>query len=112
MGFIGTHSAHFSKPYKRLMGTPCSWREYVADGTSAEIPREAAGSSDLQRCGRISNCPKLSATASRSKCPPLSQCRWKESILNRMAHRDRADGTMLDYWKRQSVLLHTRPRNL
>jgi len=37
MGFIGTHSAHFSKPYKRLMGTPCSWREYVADGTSAEI---------------------------------------------------------------------------
>ena len=37
MGFIGTHSAHFSRPYKRLMGTPCSWREYVADGTSAEI---------------------------------------------------------------------------
>ena len=37
MGFIGTHSAHFSKPLKRLLGTPCSWREYVADGTSAEI---------------------------------------------------------------------------
>jgi trehalose utilization protein len=37
MGFLGTHSAHFSKPYKRLMGTRCSWREYVEDGTSAEI---------------------------------------------------------------------------
>jgi trehalose utilization protein len=37
MGFIATHSAHFSKPLKQLLGTPCSWREYVADGTSAEI---------------------------------------------------------------------------
>jgi len=37
MGFIGTHSAHFSKPLKRLLGTPCSWREYVDDGSSAEI---------------------------------------------------------------------------
>jgi trehalose utilization protein len=33
MGFIATHSAHFSRPLKRLLGTPCSWREYVADGT-------------------------------------------------------------------------------
>jgi trehalose utilization protein len=37
MGFIGTHSCHFAKPFKSLMGTKCSWREYVADGTSAEI---------------------------------------------------------------------------
>jgi trehalose utilization protein len=37
MGFIGTHSAHFSKPLKKLLGTPCSWKEYVADGTSVEI---------------------------------------------------------------------------
>ena len=37
MGFIGTHSCHFAKPFKKLMGTPCSWREYVADGTSAEV---------------------------------------------------------------------------
>lgn len=29
MGFIGLHSAHFSKPLKRLLGTSCglSWRE-------------------------------------------------------------------------------------
>ena len=29
MGFIPLHSAHHSKPFKRLMGTPChlSWRE-------------------------------------------------------------------------------------
>ncbi|CAN5722117.1 hypothetical protein BH20VER1_BH20VER1_25460 [soil metagenome] len=29
MGFIALHSAHYSKPFKRLMGTPCSltWRE-------------------------------------------------------------------------------------
>jgi len=37
MGFIGTHSCHFAKPFKKLMGTRCSWREYVDDGTSAEI---------------------------------------------------------------------------
>jgi trehalose utilization protein len=37
MGFIGTHSAHFSKALKRLLGTACSWREYVDDGTSAQI---------------------------------------------------------------------------
>ncbi len=29
MGFIALHSAHFAKPFKRLMGTPCAlkWRE-------------------------------------------------------------------------------------
>lgn len=29
MGLVALHSAHFSKPFKRLMGTPCSlkWRE-------------------------------------------------------------------------------------
>lgn len=29
MGFVGLHSAHFSKPFKRLMGTSCNlkWRE-------------------------------------------------------------------------------------
>lgn len=37
MGFIGTHSCHFAKPFKKLMGTKCSWREYVDDGTSAQI---------------------------------------------------------------------------
>jgi len=37
LGFIGTHSAHFSKPLKRLLGTPCSWREYVYYCSSAEI---------------------------------------------------------------------------
>lgn len=37
MGFISTHSSHFAKPYRKLMGTPCSWREYKTDGTSVEI---------------------------------------------------------------------------
>lgn len=33
MGFVGLHSAHYSKPFRRLMGTSCSlkWRE--ADDT-------------------------------------------------------------------------------
>ena len=37
MGFIGTHSAHFSKPLKALLQSECSWGEYVADGTTAEV---------------------------------------------------------------------------
>jgi trehalose utilization protein len=37
MGFIATHSSHFSKPLKKLLGTACSWREYVLDGTTVEV---------------------------------------------------------------------------
>jgi trehalose utilization protein len=37
MGFIATHSSHFCKPLKQLLGTPCTWGEYKADGTSVEI---------------------------------------------------------------------------
>lgn len=37
MGFIATHSSHFAKPYRKLMGTRCSWSEYVCDGTSVDI---------------------------------------------------------------------------
>lgn len=37
MGFLSLHSSHFAKPYKKLMGTRCSWRDYKADGTSAKI---------------------------------------------------------------------------
>jgi len=37
MGFIALHSSHFSKALKQLLGTPCSWGEYVADGTSVKI---------------------------------------------------------------------------
>lgn len=37
MGFISLHSSHFAKPWKKLMGTACSWGEYVADGTSAKV---------------------------------------------------------------------------
>jgi trehalose utilization protein len=37
MGFVATHSSHFAKPLKRLLSTACSWGEYAADGTSAEI---------------------------------------------------------------------------
>ena len=31
MGFIALHSAHFAKPNKRIMGTPCSFAAYVCD---------------------------------------------------------------------------------
>lgn len=37
MGFIALHSSHYAEPYKRLMGTKCSWGEYVADGTSVQV---------------------------------------------------------------------------
>ncbi len=37
MGFISLHSSHFAKPWKKILGTPCSWGEYVADGTSAKV---------------------------------------------------------------------------
>ena len=37
MTFVSLHSSHFAKPYKALMGTPCSWKAYVADGSSCKI---------------------------------------------------------------------------
>lgn len=37
MGFIALHSSHFARPYRKLMGTACSWGEYKADGTSAKV---------------------------------------------------------------------------
>ena len=37
MGFIATHSAHYAKPLKKILGTPCGWRDYKADGTSVKI---------------------------------------------------------------------------
>ncbi len=38
MGFIGTHSAHWSKPFIALMGTSCSWNGgYVEDGSKLDV---------------------------------------------------------------------------
>ncbi|HOJ68183.1 MAG TPA: ThuA domain-containing protein [Candidatus Hydrogenedentes bacterium] len=39
MGFIALHSAHFSRPFKRLMGTGCflKWREREPDGERERI---------------------------------------------------------------------------
>ena len=43
MGFIGLHSAHYSKPYKKLMGTPCGWKGgYVEDGSKLDMIVKAA----------------------------------------------------------------------
>ncbi len=42
MGFIGTHSAHWSRPFKALMGTPCGWTGgYNEDGSSVAVSVKA-----------------------------------------------------------------------
>jgi trehalose utilization protein len=37
MGFIALHSAHASRPNKRLMGSRCSFKAYVNDSTTLKI---------------------------------------------------------------------------
>lgn len=37
MGFIATHSAHYSKPLKALLGTPCGWKYYIDDGAKLDV---------------------------------------------------------------------------
>jgi len=37
MGFIALHSAHFAKPNKKLMGTPCSFTAYKTDNKETLI---------------------------------------------------------------------------
>lgn len=69
MGFIALHSSHFAKPYKALMGTPCSWGHYTEDGSKTDIlvlnPKHpiAKGVSDFvvphtERYGEPFACPK------------------------------------------------------
>ena len=42
MGFVALHSAHFSKPFRRLMGTPCTVR-WRAEGELERIWTTAPG---------------------------------------------------------------------
>jgi trehalose utilization protein len=37
MGFIALHSAHFAKPNKRLMGTPCTFAAYKGDNKETTV---------------------------------------------------------------------------
>jgi RNA polymerase sigma factor (sigma-70 family) len=38
MGFIATHSAHYSKPLKAILGTDCGWKGgYFEDGAAVEL---------------------------------------------------------------------------
>jgi trehalose utilization protein len=37
IGYFALHSSHFAKPLKALLGTPCSFRTYVADGKPGRI---------------------------------------------------------------------------
>ncbi len=37
MGFIALHSAHFAKPNKRLMGTPCTFAAYKGDNKDTVV---------------------------------------------------------------------------
>jgi trehalose utilization protein len=37
MGFIATHSAHFSKPFQRVLDAAGSWSAYVDDGSKVDV---------------------------------------------------------------------------
>lgn len=37
MGFIATHSAHYSKPLKSILGTNCGWKYYIDDGAELKL---------------------------------------------------------------------------
>ncbi len=37
MGFIATHSAHYSKPLKAVLGTNCGWNGYIDDGSKLTV---------------------------------------------------------------------------
>jgi len=37
MGFIATHSAHYSKPLKAVLGTNCGWKYYIDDGAKLDV---------------------------------------------------------------------------
>lgn len=37
MGFIATHSAHYSKTLKAILGTNCGWKYYINDGSRLTV---------------------------------------------------------------------------
>ena len=37
MGFIALHSSHYSKALKKILGTPCGFSAYVADGSGLKV---------------------------------------------------------------------------
>lgn len=37
MGFIATHSSHFSKPFQRVLGASGAWGNYVGDNSKVEV---------------------------------------------------------------------------
>jgi len=51
MGFVALHSSHFAEPYKKLMGTPCSWTHYIDDGSSMEMLLQDAPKPNANRRG-------------------------------------------------------------
>lgn len=57
MGFIALHSAHFSKPFMRLMGSPCSlsWREAGERERIWVINRTHPIARDLPSCFELEN---------------------------------------------------------
>jgi trehalose utilization protein len=73
MGFVALHSSHFAEPYKKLMGTPCSWTHYVDDGSKTDIlvqkPKHplAKGVGDFV-------IPKMERYGEVFKCKEPSEC--------------------------------------
>ena len=37
MGFLPTHSAHYSKAIKKILGTNCGWKYYIEDGAKLDV---------------------------------------------------------------------------
>ena len=78
MGLIVLHSGHFSKPFIRLMGTPCSlrWRE-AGERERLWVDQPLAPDPRRPRRPR-SSCRARRCTASRSWCPS----RWRRVLIS------------------------------
>jgi trehalose utilization protein len=85
MGFVALHSSHFAEPYKKLMGTPCSWTHYVDDGSPMEMyvqTPEASGGRNAKKVTEYAlakgvgnfSIPKMERYGEPFKCKEPSQC--------------------------------------
>jgi trehalose utilization protein len=72
MGFVALHSSHFAEPYKKLMGTPCSWTHYIDDGSSVEMLLQKP-SQGGRRGGNTSSIPALSKGVSNFTIPKMER---------------------------------------
>ena len=112
MGFIATHSAHYSKPLKALLGTNCGWKYYIDDGTPVELIVKAP-KHPIAKGIKNFTIPKTERYGDPFEVPTPETLIFDGRVHpQRRQNGERAAGDGLAGGQRPRILLPARPRSL